>query len=133
MKKNLLIGKVAALGRDMEKLYSQGRQLGSAAFGDSDIYNSLLSNIDDEGSAGESMTGPQILRSMKGGLSSMSTTGILLSSDITGSQQVKISQLLGAFEEPESVDSQNVSCHLPSSQDFPYPMSHPHFSLAGGC
>jgi hypothetical protein len=112
MKKNLLIGQVAALARDMEKLYDHGVAFDSHAFGDSKVYKSLLANADEEGSTNESMTGPQAMKSAKSGLNDVAggSEGFV-GSGLTGSQKMELNQLLGAFEEPQSVNSKNVrSC-----------------------
>jgi hypothetical protein len=110
MKKNLLIGQVAALARDMEKLYDHGVAFDSHAFGDSKVYKSLLANADEEGSGNESMTGPQAMKSAKSGLNDVAggSEGFV-GSGLTGSQKMELNQLLGAFEEPQSVNSKNVS------------------------
>jgi hypothetical protein len=112
MKKNLLIGQVAALARDMEKLYDHGVTFDSHAFGDSKVYKNLLANNDEEGSVNESTTGPQVMKSVKSGLNDV-TGGSegFVGSGLTGSQKIELNQLLGAFEEPQSVNSKNVrSC-----------------------
>jgi hypothetical protein len=96
MKKNLLIGQVAALARDMEKLYDHGVVFESNAFGDSKVYKSLLTDVNEEGSVSESTTGPQVM-------------GGFVGSGLTGSQKLELNQLLGTFEEPKSVKSKNVS------------------------
>jgi hypothetical protein len=110
MKKNLLIGQVAALARDMEKLYDHGVAFDSHAFGDSKVYKSLLANADEEGSTNESMTGPQAMKSARSGLNDVAggSEGFV-GSGLTGSQKMELNQLLGAFEEPQSVNSKNVS------------------------
>jgi hypothetical protein len=110
MKKNLLIGQVATLARDMEKLYDHGVAFDSHAFGDSKVYKSLLANADEEGSTNESMTGPQVMKSAKSGLNDVAggSEGFV-GSGLTGSQKLELNQLLGAFEEPQSVNSKNVS------------------------
>lgn len=110
MKKNLLIGQVAALARDMEKLYGHGVAFNSHAFGDSKVYKGLLANADQEGSANGSMTGPQVMKSAKSGLNdTVGETEGFVGSGLTGSQQMELNQLLGAFEEPQSFNSKNVS------------------------
>jgi hypothetical protein len=109
MKKNLLIGQVAALARDMEKLYDRGVAFDSHAFGDTQAYKSLLTNANEEGSV-TSTTGPEIMKSAKSGLHDV-TGGSegFVGSSLTGSQILELNQLLGAFEEPRSVNSKNVS------------------------
>jgi hypothetical protein len=110
MKKNLLIGQVATLARDMEKLYDHGVAFDSHAFGDSKVYKSLLANADEEGSTNESMTGPQVMKSAKSGLNDVAGESEgFVGSGLTGSQKLELNQLLGAFEEPQSVNSKNVS------------------------
>ena len=110
MKKNLLIGQVAALARDMEKLFDHGVVFESNVFGDSKVYKSLLANADEEGSVSESMTGPQAMKSARSGLIDVAGgSGGFVGSGLTGSQKLELNQLLGAFEEPKSVNSKNVS------------------------
>jgi hypothetical protein len=110
MKKNLLIGQVAALAREMEKLYDHGVAFESNAFGDSTVYKSLLTNVNEEGSVSESMTGPQAMKSAKSGLNDVAGgSGGFVGSGLTGSQKLELNQLLGAFEEPKAVNSKNVS------------------------
>jgi hypothetical protein len=110
MKKNLLIGQVAALARDMEKLFDNGVNFESHALGDSQVYRSLLTAVNEEGSVGESATGPQVMKSMKAGLSDVTAgAGGIGASALSDSQKLELNQLLGAFEEPRSVNSKNVS------------------------
>jgi hypothetical protein len=110
MKKNLLIGQVAALARDIEKLHDHGVAFESNAFGDSKVYKSLLTDVNEEGSVGESTTGPQVMKSAKSGLNGVAGgSGRFVGSGLTGSQKLELDQLLGTFEEPKSLNSKNVS------------------------
>jgi hypothetical protein len=110
MQKNLLIGQVAALARDMERLYDHGVAFDSHAFGDSQAYKNLLTNANEEGSVNESTTGPEVMKSAKSGLNDMTGgSGGFVGSGLTGSQKLELNQLLGAFEEPQRLNSKNVS------------------------
>jgi hypothetical protein len=110
MKKNLLIGQVAALARDIEKLYDHGVAFDSHAFGDSKVYKNLLTDANEDGTVNESTTGPQVMKSARSGLNDVSgDSGGFVGSGLTGSQKLELNQLLGAFEEPQSVSSKNVS------------------------
>lgn len=106
MKKNLLVGQVATLARDMEKLLTDGDggNINGGLRG-SDAYTRMLKNVNEDGSVSGAM------RSMKSGLSGLTLTGAnFVGSDLTGSQKIELEQLLGTFEEPTSVRSKDVSC-----------------------
>jgi hypothetical protein len=110
MKKNLLIGQVAALARDMDRLYDHGVAFDSHAFGDSQAYKNVLTNANEEVSVNESTTGPEAMKSAKSGFNDETGgSGGFVGSGLTGSQTQELNQLLGAFEEPQSLNSKNVS------------------------
>ena len=111
MKKNLLVGQVATLARDMEKLFDHGVSLDqNGGLRDSQAYQNLLNNVNEDGSIGGSTTGPQIMKSMKTGLASVGGSEGFVGSNLTGSQKIVLEQMLGEFEEPKSLNAKNVSC-----------------------
>lgn len=109
MKKNLLIGTVATLAREMEHLYEQGDMDGGRRFRGSKGYQDLLSQATEEdassaGATSKVQSAIDELKELDGG------DGKFVGCNLTGSMQEQLEQALGEWEEPEMVHAQDVSC-----------------------
>lgn len=109
MENNLLIGQVATLARDIEKLCDAGKSMNTHDIVASDAYETLLATADEESSTGESSTGPNALKTMKSGINGLTGENDFVGSNLTGSHKIALEKALGDFEEPRSRDSKDVS------------------------
>jgi len=113
MKKNLLIGNVATLAREMEHLYEEGDMDVGRRFKGSKGYQDLLSETaeEDASSAAASAAATSKVQSAIDELKELDGgDGKFVGCNLTGSMQEQLERALGEWEEPEMVHAQDVSC-----------------------
>jgi len=115
MEKALLVGQVATLARDMEMYHFQ------IDLEKSEAYDKTMRRYNGEEASSKRSnlaSSRQTLKSAGSGLTVDAEKGTFTGSDLTDSIRVKINELLGAWEEPETVDHRNNEVPISSIIQF---------------